>query len=285
MAFVFKDWYEQNKEDLNKARRDRYEADPEHQKHVRELNAESRKRRRKEVQKEAIAASKARKIQGAVREWKEFDVEVPDGNGGVKTEKAFTIGALAAATRRSIQSLRAWEKAKVIPPADATSGKGDRLYTVSLIEKIVTDLEKSGRLKETMRQRRGIPRVEKMVRFADGREERTTLFLVAALAQVLERTIITIQGMEGRGVLPKTPFRASTRRYRLYTVEQIEAVKARFREMGDRLRDDAVKVRFHDAVKADWEKLGVMDAVIIGDTDDAGPEPEVEEEESDGNGE
>lgn len=263
--FQFSKWYEQHKTDLNKSRRDKYATDPEHRKHVRELNAASRARRKEEEEQELSAAEAARRIAEPARDWKEFEVDLPDGSKGL----AFTVGALASATRRSIQSIRAWEAKGVIPPPDARSPKGDRLYTIALIEKIVQDLEAAGRLKDTKRQRSGPSHVEKCVRYSDGTEKLETLFLVAAVARVVRKTIVTVQNWESSGTLPETPFRASSRRYRLYTLGQIRVIDKAWRAADQMLRTAEAKAEFHRAVLAGWAELNIPGAVLVETAEDS----------------
>lgn len=266
MAFVFREWWAENKATINQNRRQQYAQDPEHRAHVTAVNAKSRQRRKKELLKQEEEAAGYRKVAiEGYPEWKQMEVVDASGN----TVWGFSIGALAAATRRSIQSLRAWEEAGIIAKAELRSPKGDRLYTAEQIESIEADLRAKGRLRETNRQRRGIPRVEKMVRFADGSERLVVLFLVAGLATALGRTIVTVQQMEARGVLPATPFRASDRHYRLYTVEQIAAVKAAYATVNRSVRDPVSKAAFTAAVTEAWSKLGIDGAKIIED-----PKPE-----------
>lgn len=58
----------------------------------------------------------------------------------------FTIGSLAQALNRAVVSIRLWEKKGYIPKApfrlpDHKGGKGDRLYTRSLIEATVAEFD------------------------------------------------------------------------------------------------------------------------------------------------
>lgn len=267
MGFVFTEWYETHGKGLNEARRERYKNDPSYREQVRARNAKSRQERRRGVQEETAHAEAARKAPRAPR-WKELTV--PDPNDATKTVAAFSIGALAAASNRSIQTLRKWEEEKVIPAADTTSGKGDRLYTIRRIEEIVNTLEERGLLGDTGRQHRAIPAVSRAILFADGREETVELYQIATLVQAVGRTLVTLQQMEGRGVLPPTPFRASRRRYRLYTLPQIEAVAAAFQKYPT-LRAKEVQGAFHAFILAAWERAmpGLSTARLKNETAEA----------------
>lgn len=266
MAFVFREWWAANKGSFNEKRKARYQKDPEHRAHVTAVNAASRRRRKEAQLQQEAEADRYRKVAiDGKYEWKQMEVQNAEG----ETVWGFSIGALAAATRRSIQSLRAWETAGIIPPADLRSPKGDRLYTAERIEQIEQKLRAEGRLRETNRQRRGLPHVEKLVRFPDNTVRPVVLFLVAAVAEAIKRTIVTVQQMEAREVLPPTPFRASGRRYRLYTVEQIAAVKTAYESVNSSVRDPASKAAFRKAVEEAWEKLGINGACVVEDTDAA----------------
>lgn len=270
MAFVFKDWYEKNGADLNERRVERYRNDPEYREKVRARNATARATRRQANQREAVASEEARRATVGPR-WKEF--AVPNPNDPAQTVAAFSIGALAAATHRSIQTLRQWEEEGVIPAADATSAKGDRLYTVGRIEQIVNKLQDENRLIETGRQHRTIPAVQRTVVFADGRTETLEMHQIATLVQASGRTLVTLQQMEGRGTLPATPFRASRRRYRLYTLAQIEAVKAAF-IAHPTLRTKEAQAAFREFILAAWERSmpGLMQAQLQEEAPEEAPE-------------
>jgi DNA-binding transcriptional MerR regulator len=265
MTFDFKQWYEKHGTDLNKDRRERYAKDPAYRDRVRQLNADSRARKREDRQAEARATAQAQLTGIRPQPWKEIDVERENPETKAKeTVRGFTIGALAAATKRSIQALRMWERSGLIPKPDLQSPKGDRLYTVDLIERIVRDLEAKGRLKETGRQRRGIPTTTKRVQFANGETREVVLFTVASLAKVMRKTVVTVQQMEERNELPETPFRATERHYRLYTLEQVLAVVGAqdLLGRGTQPEPDAL-AKFYAAVTEEWKALGVMDAKLI----------------------
>lgn len=260
--FSFTVWWEANKADYNAKRRARYRDNPEYKKRVRQINAESRKHLAEERAEERAEEESARLVEAHSPTWRTFQITVERDGVLVETE-GFTIGALAAATRRSIQGLRLWERQGVIPPPDAKSPKGDRLYTLEAINTMVTRLDREGRLEQTGRQTRGLPRVEKTVRYSDGREELVVLFQVRAVARAMQRTIVTVQQLEARGVLPETPFRATSRKYRLYTQAQVASIVRRFKQQGGDLRLKPAQQAFHDAVLEDWRRLGLLNASLV----------------------
>lgn len=265
MPFVFTEWYEKHGAELNERRTKRYREDPEYRASIQRRNADARAKRRQAAQQEEQAADEARLATPEPR-WKEFVVTNP-ANPAEKVA-AFSIGALAAATHRSIQTLRQWEEEGVIDPPDATSGKGDRLYTVARIERIVTKLEEEGRLTETGRQHRSIPSVRRTVVFQDQRTAEFEFYQIATLVRATGRTLVTLQQMEGRGVLPATPFRASARQYRVYTAEQIAVVKAAFLKY-PALRGKTAQDEFRKFILAGWERdmPGIMQARLSPDPD------------------
>lgn len=199
-----------------------------------------------------------RPVSGEAAHWKQCEVTIEG-----RKELAFSIGALAAVTQRSIQSLRAWERAGLIPGPDARSPKGDRLYSVSLIERIYRTLEEQGRLRVTGRQHAAPHHLVKTIQYADGTTSEEPLFLLAALAKALSRTNVTIQSWVASGVLPDTPFRVSVRRYRLYTAAMIQSAAARLEEVGEFRGDPEKRKAFHDAVAADWDKLRCTGASVV----------------------
>jgi len=255
--FDYNQWYAQHGADVNARRKRRYGEDPKYRERVQAHNADSRKRTRAQRRAARNEEEKAKATTNTPR-WKETTV-TSDG----APVKAFSIGALAAITRRSIQSLRAWEQAGIIPGADARSARGDRLYTVPLLERIYDTLEREGRLRETGRQHAAVHHLAKTVRFADGTEKVLPLFLVGALAKGLGRTIVTVQSWIRLGALPETPLRASIRQYRLYTEPMIAAAVKRLREVGDFRASEERRQEFHDKVHADWKAAGFLTATLV----------------------
>ena len=54
---------------------------------------------------------------------------------------------------------------------------------------------------------------------------RQGLFRVGTLAKVLGKMVVTVEQMEQRGILPRTPLHFSKTRYRLYSAKMITAVR------------------------------------------------------------
>jgi len=54
----------------------------------------------------------------------------------------YTIGELCTRLERQHQTLRKWERANVMPPAQYRSKTGRRLYTLAQVEAIVAAVEK-----------------------------------------------------------------------------------------------------------------------------------------------
>lgn len=111
----FDAWYAQNKEEYNRKRRERYANDVKYRKQA----IESAERYRKE----GPAAPKTRSKK--FRKYKGVEVRV------------FTIGEAAKAVNRSTQTIRQWEKDKLIP-RPVFKGTSHRLYTEHQI-KLLTE--------------------------------------------------------------------------------------------------------------------------------------------------
>jgi hypothetical protein len=204
----FQGWYEENGDDWNERRRQRYAEDPEYRKKVRRWNKEARNRRKVEERKEKRAARKAMKIQPSGA-WKTIEVEVD----GVKT-RMFTIGALARVLGKGISTIRVWEKKGVLPETPHRSSKGDRLYTVEMVEAIQETLWRVGKLertKEVVRKKKKPSYVVRKVKFKGQRKpQEVQLFKIGSLAKAVGRTVVALTQMEKRGVLPRTPLVASS---------------------------------------------------------------------------
>jgi DNA-binding transcriptional MerR regulator len=269
MAFQFKTWYEENSAELNQARKAKYANDPEYREKVLKANREAREKRRKERQVEKKAEKDATKVRTGVRPWKQFEVEMPGENGTMT--KLFTVGALAHAIGKSVQTVRLWEKQDIIPETELRSPKGDRLYTAEQVEMIYGLLKKQGKLEEGKVRRRYTPKgFERMVQFLDGRQERLRMFRVGVLARAVDRTVVTVEQMEQKGILPVTPFRYSQTGYRLYTVEMIDVVRHAMEAHLEDTQNETLVKAFKAAVLSGWNELGVLDAKII-------PEPKPQE--------
>jgi DNA-binding transcriptional MerR regulator len=251
----FQEWYEDNCDELNKRRRERYAEDPEYRKRVQRWNRDARARRRKEAEKEERKAKQAVKIQTSGA-WKTVEVEVD----GVKV-RMFTIGALAKATGKGISTIRVWERNGVLPETPYRSKKGDRLYTLEMVESIQAALRKAGKLNiAVLKEKKQPAHVERKVYFKGKGPVRMRLYKVGTLAKAVNRTVVALTQMEKRGVLPKTPLVSSSLKYRLYTLDMIEVVQAAFDRRGGVVRGKSEWEDFYDEIVDGWTRLGIMDA-------------------------
>lgn len=258
MSFSFSDWYKLHGARLNEKRKQRYHSDPEYRKKVLETNQQSRKQRKLADD----APAKPPRVKKEVERWKTVTVSI----NGIEVE-LYTVGALAEALGCSIQAIRLWERQGVIPPSTVRSGKGengDRLYSKDEIEEIRKILEAQGRLRREGEK----PSVEsrpltRFVRFPDGSVKKTKLLLIGALAKAVQRNVVTLEQLEAKGFLPKTPFRASSVGRRLYTARMIAAVQAAFEARGGEIRGEVAWKEFHDDVLARWTAQNVMGAVLV----------------------
>jgi len=270
----FKDWYEKNGGELNKSRRDRYKTDPAYREEVLQRNRDARRLKRESTlteRKESLAAK------GVTTRplWKTVEVMV-DG----KTVTAFTIGALARSLGRSVQAIRLWERQGIIPEAPIRNVKGDRFYPLDSIEAIRKLLKKAGKLEagDTPAQSREGPKgVRRMVEFADGTQRKLLLFRIGTMADAVGRTAVTLEQLERDEVLPATPFRASSTRYRLYSTKMIASVRDAFQKRNYDIKGDAWN-DFRQEVLGAWEKQGVLSAKLIPNPGEFDPEPNPEDE-------
>jgi DNA-binding transcriptional MerR regulator len=262
MSFSFKNWYDANGERLNQKRMQRYQTDPEYREKVLAANKASRDKRRVDTADKRREEKRAIRAKTTARPFKTVNQQVGDS-----TQELFTIGALALALGCSIQAIRIWEKEGIIPATPLRSDKGesgDRLYTQKQIKNIKKILVKKGHVKEDpVRERPRIKALFRTIRRANGRLEEVPLFLIGALSQAVCRNVVTLEQLESRGCLPRTPFRASSVGRRLYTAEMIEAVKDGFERYGDEIRGEALWKAFHDDVLKQWTALGVIGAVLV----------------------
>lgn len=260
-GFVFKDWYQQNKDDLNKSRRSRYKTDPEYREQVRKLNKESRARRRQLKEQEQRERKKHIRNPVPDNPWRTVDVVLSENDPAVRF---FTIGALAQRLGCSVQVVRLWEASGVIPPTQFRDSRGRRLYTADGIENIVKLVRAQGRGRRAddglLTSR--IRPVEVTVRTPQGTTT-VRMFRVGAMARVLRRSVLTLDQWDRDGHLPPTPFRLSSVGYRLYTVEMIRSVKSVLDALGGVLRGDEIKKQFHEQVKRAWTEQGVYRTTVV----------------------
>ncbi len=255
----YADWYEENGDDLNDRRRDRYANDPEYKAKVRQWNQEARERRKKTRKAEKRAEKRAVKMKASAGAWKTVDHEVD----GVLT-RMFTIGALARAVGKGISTIRVWERTGTMPETPYRSEKGDRLYTVEMVEDIIEGLDRVGKLDHRrMKKRKKPSSVIRTVKPKRGQRRDIRLYKIGTLAQAVSRTVVALTNMEKREVLPRTPLLASSLEYRLYTVEMIEAVQKAFAKRGGVVRGHSEWEDFHDEIFDAWDEQGILDAKVI----------------------
>jgi DNA-binding transcriptional MerR regulator len=258
MSFSFSDWYKLHGARLNEKRKQRYHSDPEYRKKVLETNQQSRRQRKQADD----APTKRPRVKKESERFKTVKVLI----NGIEVD-LYTVGALAEALGCSIQAIRLWERQGIIPPSTVRSGKGengDRLYSKDEIEEIRKVLDAQGRLRRDGDK----PSVEtrpliRFVRYPDGSIKKVKLLLIGALAKAVQRNVVTLEQLEAKGFLPKTPLRASSVGRRLYTARMIAAVKSAFDARGGEIRGEAAWKEFHDDVLARWTAQGVMGAVLV----------------------
>lgn len=262
MPFSFREWYELNGKRLNEKRKQRYHEDTAYRERVLKTNQESRKKQR-DTSDETPSEKRVVRPRSDEKRFKTVDAEVD----GVR-ERLFTIGALAQALGCSIQAIRLWERQGYIPATPIRSGKGkngDRLYTQEMVEEFRRILTAQGRLSGS-RGGAASPKLrglKRYIRLADGRVKETQLFLIGALAEAVSRNVVTLEQLETKGFLPRTPFLASSVKRRLYTAEMISAVKAAFEDRGGDIRGEDAWKAFHDDVLERWTALGVVGAALV----------------------
>jgi DNA-binding transcriptional MerR regulator len=257
-ATYFKEWYGKNGDKLNKTRKSRYHTDPEYREKVLEQNREARKRRRQEALEEKRKEHGARQLR-TTNNWKTVEVQTPDG----ESAQLYTIGAAAKIIGCSVQALRLWERRRIIPPTEMRYSKGDRLYTLEQIDTIKLILQQQGRLNENRVRPRPLQSVRRRIQLSNSKVREVDLFRIGVLATRVGRTVVTLEQLEQRGVLPATPFRVSDLGYRLYTPEMMDAVKEAFDRRVGEVRGDEEWQKFHDEILEAWKAQGVIGATTL----------------------
>lgn len=261
-GFSFRDWYAANGERLNAQRKAKYHSDPTYRKQVLETNQESRLKRKKSAKAQRKVETKAVRLRPHEKRFKTVNAVI-DG----VSEKLFTIGALARALGCSIQAIRLWERQGVIPATPLRTGTGqtgDRLYTEAMVDSIRTILLAQGRLRDQAVKERPKDRaLLRFIRLSDGQVKQVSLYLIGVLARHVDRNVVTLEQLEAKGFLPRTPFRASSVGRRLYSGAMINAVRKAFKSRGGEIRGEPAWKEFHADVLAQWTAQGVMDAVLI----------------------
>lgn len=256
MSWEFKSWYKKHGESLNDKRRKRYEEDEEYRDRVLKQNRESRRRKQKELDKEKIEERQNKKVRTS-KVWREVEHDIDESNQSVKL---VTVGALAKVLNRSKVGIRVLEKQGVIPPTPYRSKKGERLYTPEQIIEIRALLEKQGRLNVDRKKPRSFLMAN--VQLSDGSEIETPLLKIGDMAKAVGKATVTLEQMERKGVIPKTPLRLPPNR-RAYTPNQIVAVKEALDRWGQTIREQASKDAIYEEILESWSADNLVGAVVL----------------------
>jgi DNA-binding transcriptional MerR regulator len=189
------------------------------------------------------------------------------------TVKGFTIGAVAQLLGCSVQAIRLWEKKGVLPATDFRYAGRDRLYPSDLIDLYRKLLEEQGRLNPNKIRPRPLRMALRVVKFSDGKVREVELYRIGVLAKAAQRTVVTLEQLEQRGVLPETPFRASELGYRLYTEDMIETVSSALEKRYWEIRGDEEWEKFRNEVFQAWKEQGVIGARILKSDEMKAPKP------------
>ena len=202
----FQKWYEENREDYNRKRRERFQNDPEYRKRV-------RAQRRRYKRKKARERAEARKVKPR-KGWRSYDEAVDTRTGDTVSGEFFTVSALATALGVTAQMVRRWERSGKLERTPFESTSGYRLYSLDRIEDLAEQRED---LTAKQERPRGHSDFSAYRTEHDGR----TLYSSGALAQILGITTEWLRALERRGDIPTADHASS--RGRLYTLEQLQA--------------------------------------------------------------
>lgn len=256
----FKEWYEKHSDDWNEKRRSRYDTDPEYRAKVLERNRKHRSAKKKEQQLQREEAKTAQKYTNRPG-WKTFKTVID----GVEIETV-TIGAYAQVLGVSVQAVRLWERVGVIPPPGAPRASGkQRVYTLEEVEKNRKILLSQGRISEQPEVPNEGDRAhayEREILYPTGRTRKEKVYTIGVLAHAVHLTVVTLSHHERKGYLPRTPFRGSSVRRRLYTKPMIDVVLKAFESRPSGIRGRKAWKVFYNEVLSGWTKLGVMGAKL-----------------------
>lgn len=116
----YEQWYKENRDEVAKKRKQRYESDPDYREMVLERSAKYRERQREVTQVRVPRHHKPRMFQ---RE------------GDEKKVPLYSIGAFASYINRSVQSINHWESNGLLPRTPYRVGKrGFRYYSAEMME-------------------------------------------------------------------------------------------------------------------------------------------------------
>jgi DNA-binding transcriptional MerR regulator len=262
-AEYYQQWYKENKDAWNAMRRNKYKNSAEYRMKVSEWNRKHRQQR----QKEHVEEQKKRVEERIIKPHRprKFVVTMEDHSGKKASITLFTIGMLVKVLGRSAMTIRKWEDTGVIPATPIRTSRGDRFYTAEFIELIVQLLQKKEKIGYETGPQKMVP-VLKKVRFKDGVRE-LKLFRISALARAIGRSIVALEYMEKRGLIPETPFKVSSLNKRLYSYEMIEVVRKALIDCGDRIKEDNA-MHFKYLVEKGWRELGIFEACFEREEDD-----------------
>jgi len=259
----FKNWYEKNKGDVAKRRKERYDNDPEYRDKVLRRSANYRER-----QRDVVTARVPRNQQLRT---------LTLDNGEEVT--LYPIGDFAAFVGRSVQTLNHWISSGIIPNTPYVYGERKfRFYTremMEVVKRAVGDKRRLFPVDESMIKEIKdawdnlgvsdvnvdvtnamvrVPRSQrpKFFRLKDGNE--VAMFSIGAFSFIVDRSIQTLNQWEQTGLIPRTPYVQGTRRYRYYTFEMMEAVR---RAVGNKRRLYPVDEGMKEAIRLSWKELGV----------------------------
>jgi len=262
----FKQWWEENKAQRNLDRRERYKRNPVYRKRVLDQNRTSREKRANTP--EAIAAreekeARRRAIKVIADAGFECLVNPELADGRTYRGRVYTIGAVALVLRRSVQTVRIWEKKGKIPTTDLRRARrGDRLYPEKLIAEIRDVAIASGLIKEDEKQ--VFAKAKKFVvkvRLSSGEESLKRLYRVGVLSEAMGRTTSAVLRMEKNGYLPKTTLRTGGN-HRLYSYGMIVAARDIVDDLGGVAEKKSWPV-FAGKVKEAWKESGLLGAVVV----------------------
>lgn len=243
MTWNFKEWYEQHADELNAKRRERYNSDPDYRERVLAGNQAERQKR---IQEKLAARPPAK------------DATAPSRGDGVK--KRYTIGMLARAVGRSVQTIRLWEKAGTIPTTPHRGANGARLYDSSFILAIQQKLQEDGRTGSPTRLR-SLPKTYTIV-CHDGSAQTLPLYTMASLAKTVGRATVTAEQLHKNGFVPETPLRSSAR-HRLFSHDMMQAVKDVLESYSDIRRKSA---EINKLITQKWTDLAILPSSRIQET-------------------
>ena len=244
----YKTWYASNKGRWNKTRRSRYQEDEDYREKILSQNRAAKKTKREQAREARKTVPK--------RSWRTVTAVV-DGH----EVKMFSIGALARALGKSTQTVRAWERDGLFETRNH-SQSGARFYTLEQIESIRNSLIASGKLDPDKSFVSAFQSYEhKVVMAGKKRGKNLKLFKIGVLAQLVGRSVSTLEGLEARGALPETPLRS--KHHRLYSLPMMKAVKSAFDNQGGAVRGEESWTEFRNEIDETWKALGVVGAKIL----------------------